>query len=244
MTLIEKDVAWTHVEVDPFDEPIPESYLALNPFGRVPTLVHDGFVLYETTAITRYIDEAFAGVPLQPADPRERARMNQIIAIADSYGYWPMVRQVFSHRVFRPAEAGLANEAMIAEGVGEIRDACSLRWTILLPAGHSLSGRYPVARRPASRRDDRLFRHGGRGPLRASVVMRSSRNGRAVFSTWPSLVKVIPACRHPELCREPPPRYLDGSMSGGLCYHAGSLKGGCHAELLRLHDGCGAQASS
>ncbi len=48
MTLIEKNVSWTHVEVDPFAETIPETYLALNPFGRVPTLVHDGFVLYET----------------------------------------------------------------------------------------------------------------------------------------------------------------------------------------------------
>ena len=117
MTLLEKNIGWTHVEVDPFDEPIPDTYLALNPFGRVPTFVHDGFVLYETTAITRYVDEAFAGIPLQPADPRERARMNQIIAVADSYGYWPMVRQVFSHRVFRPAEGGAGDEAMIAEGL-------------------------------------------------------------------------------------------------------------------------------
>ena len=43
--------------------------------------------------------------------------MNQIIAVADSYGYWPMVRQVFAQRVFRPASGGVANEAMIAEGV-------------------------------------------------------------------------------------------------------------------------------
>jgi glutathione S-transferase len=117
MALIEKKLGWTQVEVDPFADEIPDSYLALNPFGRVPTLVHDGFALYETTAITRYIDEAFAGTPLQPADPRERARMNQIIAIADSYGYWPMVRQVFSHRVFRPAEGGAGDEAVIAEGI-------------------------------------------------------------------------------------------------------------------------------
>ncbi|MCX7305664.1 MAG: glutathione S-transferase family protein [Hyphomicrobiales bacterium] len=117
MALVEKDIAWTHVEVDPFEQPIPDSYLALNPFGRVPTLVHDGFVLYETTAITRYIDEAFAGRSLQPAEPRELARMNQIIAVADSYGYWPMVRQVFVQRVFGPAGGGMANEAMIAEGV-------------------------------------------------------------------------------------------------------------------------------
>jgi glutathione S-transferase len=117
MALIEKKLVWTHVEIDPFADEVPESYLALNPFGRVPTLVHDGFVLYETTAITRYIDEAFAGIPLQPADPRERARMNQLIAIADSYGYWPMVRQVFSHRVFRPTQGRAGDEAVIAEGL-------------------------------------------------------------------------------------------------------------------------------
>jgi glutathione S-transferase len=117
MALAEKKVCWTHIEVDPFSDEIPESYLALNPFGRVPTLVHDGFVLYETTAITRYIDEAFVGIPLQPAAPIERARMNQMIAIADSYAYWPMVRQVFSHRVFRPAEGGGGDETVIAEGI-------------------------------------------------------------------------------------------------------------------------------
>src|SRR5690606_26779094 len=86
MTLVEKNVAWTHVEVDPFAKTIPDAYLALNPFGRVPTLVHDGFVLYETTAIARYVDEAFSGPQLQPEDARDRARMNQIVAVADSYG--------------------------------------------------------------------------------------------------------------------------------------------------------------
>jgi glutathione S-transferase len=117
MTLLEKDLAWKHVEVNPFADPVPPAYLSLNPFGRVPTLVHDGFVLYETTAITRYVDEAFRGRHLQPFDPRERARMNQIVAAADSYAYWPLVRQVFAQRVFAPAAGVAANEAMIAEGV-------------------------------------------------------------------------------------------------------------------------------
>ena len=117
MTLTEKNLAWTHVEVDPFAETIPDTYLALNPFGRVPTLVHDGFVLYETAAITRYVDEAFSGPSLQPAEPKERARMNQIVAVADSYGYWPMVRQVFSHRVFRTAAGRPVDEAEIAQGL-------------------------------------------------------------------------------------------------------------------------------
>jgi glutathione S-transferase len=139
MTLAEKGVAWTHVEVDPFAETVPESYLALNAFGRVPTLVHDGFVLYETTAITRYVDEAFAGLSLQPADPRERARMNQIIAIADSYGYWPLVRQVFSHRVFRPAQGSPGDEATIAEGLDRSRTVLTALEK-LVPGGPFLSG--------------------------------------------------------------------------------------------------------
>lgn len=117
MTLLEKGCAWTHVEVDPFAETVPESYLAINPFGRVPTLVHDGFVLYETTAISRYVDEAFVGPALQPALPQARARMNQIVAVADSYAYWPMVRQVFAQRVFAPAAGEGGDEAMIAEGM-------------------------------------------------------------------------------------------------------------------------------
>jgi glutathione S-transferase len=83
----------------------------------VPTLVHDGFVLYETSAITRYVDRAFPGPRLQPDDPRAAARMDQIIAVVDAYGYWPLVRQVFSHRVFRPASGQPADEPEVAKGL-------------------------------------------------------------------------------------------------------------------------------
>lgn len=116
LTLAEKGVAYDWVEVNPFAD-TPPSYLALHPFGRVPTLVHDGFVLYETGAITRYIDRTFAGPALQPAMPRALARMDQLIGIIDSYGYWPMVRQVFSHRVFRTAAGRPVDEGEITRGL-------------------------------------------------------------------------------------------------------------------------------
>jgi glutathione S-transferase len=110
LALAEKGVAYERTEVNPFDPNRPASYLELQPFNRVPTLVHDGFVLYETQAITRYIDRAFPGPALQPADPKALARMDQIVGVVDSYGYWPMVRQVFSHGYFRP-KRGLAGDA-------------------------------------------------------------------------------------------------------------------------------------
>lgn len=103
--------------MNPFAPTVPSAYLALHPFRRVPVLVHDDFVLYETGAITRYIDETFPGPRLQPATQRERARMTQIISIIDSYAYWPMVRQVFSHAVFRLRTGEPADAAEIRTGL-------------------------------------------------------------------------------------------------------------------------------
>ena len=85
LALAEKGVTYDRVDVNPFAPEVPASYLALHPFGRVPTLAHDGFTLYETSAITRYIDRAFAGPALQPGDPRALARMDPVIGIADAY---------------------------------------------------------------------------------------------------------------------------------------------------------------
>jgi glutathione S-transferase len=117
LTLAEKGVAYDEVEVNPFAPDLPPSHLELHPFGRVPALVHDGFVLYETGAITRYIDRAFPGPALQPADPRALARLDQIVAVVDSYAYWPLVRQVFSQRVFRPRLGQPGDDAEIARGL-------------------------------------------------------------------------------------------------------------------------------
>lgn len=50
-------------------------YLKLNPDGVVPTLIHDGEVICESTVIIEYLDEAFPDPPLKPADALGRARM-------------------------------------------------------------------------------------------------------------------------------------------------------------------------
>jgi glutathione S-transferase len=54
-----------------------ESYLLLNPNGRVPTLVDDDFVLYESNAILWYVSDKFGAGRLVPEDLRERARVGQ-----------------------------------------------------------------------------------------------------------------------------------------------------------------------
>lgn len=115
--LHEKGVDYAWVEVDPFADDVPAAYLALHPFCRVPTLVDGGFTLYETGAITRYLDEKFDGPVLQPTAPEARARVNQILSIVDSYVYWPLVRQVFSHGAFAARIGGPADRAEYDRGI-------------------------------------------------------------------------------------------------------------------------------
>ena len=115
--LHEKAVAYGWVEVNPFAGDLSPDYLALHPFARVPVLVHDDFTLFETGAITRYVDEAFAGPSLQPNSPAERARVSQIIAIVDNYAYWPLVRQVFSHGVMAPRMGRPAEQTEYRQGL-------------------------------------------------------------------------------------------------------------------------------
>jgi glutathione S-transferase len=117
LALAEKGVVYDRVEVNPFDPDMPASYRAIHPFGRVPTLIHDGFVLYETAAITRYVDRAFRGPALQPAEAKALARMDQIIGAVDSYGYWPLVRQIFSHGFFRPKRGLPGDPEEVARGL-------------------------------------------------------------------------------------------------------------------------------
>jgi glutathione S-transferase len=117
LALKEKGTDFRWIEINPFAPEVGEDYLALHPFKRVPALVHDNFQVYETGAITRYIDEAFAGPRLQPTVPRHRARCNQIVSIVDSYVYWPLVRQVFSHRVFRPRLGHASDAAEVQKGL-------------------------------------------------------------------------------------------------------------------------------
>jgi len=117
LALLEKGVSFQVEEVDPFAADLPASFLQLNPFGRVPVLTHGDFHIYETAAIERYIDAAFDGPALSPVNPKALGQMTQVVSIIDSYGYWPMVRQVFAHRVFHKLAGEPVDEQEIQEGI-------------------------------------------------------------------------------------------------------------------------------
>jgi glutathione S-transferase len=122
LALEEKPIMYSLCEVEIFGSGgVPPEYLARHPFGRIPAFEHDGFRLYETSAITRYVDEAFPGVQLQPHEPQARARMNQVVGLLDAYAYKPMIWGVFVERIAVPRTGGTANEAKIAEAMLAVR---------------------------------------------------------------------------------------------------------------------------
>jgi glutathione S-transferase/GST-like protein len=76
LALLEKGVPFIEHELQGRQfEHLQPAYLKVNPRGQVPALVHDGRVYTEGMTINEYIDEAFDGPPLRPADPVERWRM-------------------------------------------------------------------------------------------------------------------------------------------------------------------------
>jgi len=98
-------------------EPRTEEHLARHPFGKVPVLDHDGMRLLETSAIVRYLNDILPGPSLVPATPKDRARMDMVVGLADSYGYGALLGGVAAYHLF-PDFVGGKNEAMRQAGIG------------------------------------------------------------------------------------------------------------------------------
>jgi glutathione S-transferase len=119
--LEEKSALYRLAPVAPGAFQSPE-HLARHPFGRVPVLEHDGFVLYETQAILRYLDRVKPSPALTPADPKRIARMDQVMNINDWYLFPGVGNVIVFHRVVGPRVMGLTpDEAAIAAAMPKAR---------------------------------------------------------------------------------------------------------------------------
>jgi glutathione S-transferase len=95
--------------------------LAINPFGKMPALRCGDLALYETSAILRYLDEAFAGPALMPSAPAERAKAEQWISALNCYGYPALVRDYVLQYIFPSGPDGKPNRAVIEAALPQIR---------------------------------------------------------------------------------------------------------------------------
>jgi glutathione S-transferase len=118
LVLTHKEVPYTFDDLEP-DMGSPK-HLALHPFDRVPILQHGEFVLYETSAIVAYLEELFPRPALQPAQPRDRALMNQWISSVNSYYYPYMIYHVGHERNVFPRLGIPSDEKVVAHALPKI----------------------------------------------------------------------------------------------------------------------------
>jgi glutathione S-transferase len=80
VVLAEKNLPYDIVPIDlrAKEQKTPE-YLKLNPYGKVPVLVDDSTVLYESCIVNEYLNEKYPNPPLMPADPGKRAKARILI---------------------------------------------------------------------------------------------------------------------------------------------------------------------
>ena len=167
MTLNETNTPFDFVLVDfAKEEHKQPPHLGRQPFGQVPALDDDGFEMYESRAMARYIDGK-AGSPLTPKDPHEKAIMEQWISIETSnfaghamkFIYQYVFKREQSPEVLNAAGAGLdlayatmaktlASQPFLAGATFSIADLCFMpyvEYLALSPAAAKLSEHPPVA---------------------------------------------------------------------------------------------------
>lgn len=88
LALEHKGIAYTPKRLSfDADETRKPEFLAINPRGRVPTIVDDGFALYESNAICEYLEEQYPQKPLLPKDAKGRALVRRLVGEADDSLY-------------------------------------------------------------------------------------------------------------------------------------------------------------
>ena len=114
------------LQVDGHDTPAAldsDAHRRWHPFGKIPALQHGAIRLYETSAIGRYLDLAFAGPALVPAEPLAAARMEQWISSVNSYFHGPCISQLVGQYVFPRGPGGEPDRAVIDAAETPVRRA-------------------------------------------------------------------------------------------------------------------------
>jgi glutathione S-transferase len=143
MALIEKSIPFDAVVVDMAARKhrSPE-YLAVNPYGRVPALEEDAFVLYESTAILNYLEATHPAPALVPGDARGRAWVDMHMKLCDLQ----MTRQtgtiIFPKRFLPKARW---DEAAMAQARTEIQKHLETVERQLGASEYLVAGRFTLA---------------------------------------------------------------------------------------------------
>jgi glutathione S-transferase len=166
MTCEEKGIGYERLDAAPHSAEI----LAYNPTGKIPGFRHGDLVLWESGAISRYLDETFDGTSLQPEDPVARARMNLWIGMVGDSIAQTVIRDIVLPRfgIIEKDEASIKQAAEKLENLLQIADetlqkssylagdqlsladlflAPKVFWLDKTPEGQAALPKYPALRR-------------------------------------------------------------------------------------------------
>lgn len=117
MAFHEKGISYTLDQHPPHSDAIN----AIHPFGKMPAFRSGELKLFETSAIMRYVDEAFPGPPLMPESPADRARAEQWISATNSYFYDAMALRYVMQYIFPKGADGKPDRATIDRALADMK---------------------------------------------------------------------------------------------------------------------------
>jgi glutathione S-transferase len=166
-------------------------YLTRQPFAKVPAFEHDGFALFETAAIERYVDESFPGPKLQPEDTRQRARMAQIVSVIDAYAYAALIGKCVWQRMVMPMIGQATDEGVITEAMPKIECSVTALENLADATGPYLCGSSPSL---ADLHVAPVMAYFSGTPEGQSLLAKSPKLSRwwQVMSARPSMAKTQP----------------------------------------------------
>ncbi len=197
------------------------AYLAINPNGVVPTLVHDGAVVTDSTVIMEYVEEVFPdGRSFVPKDPVERARMRSLMRFIDEVPA-AAIRVPSYNLAFLPHFQSMSEAEFLA-----LADSKPLRREFLLKMGRTGFAKAEMdealgrLRRTVERMDAEIVRSGGPFLLGEELSL-------ADISVMPSIVRMADIRLEP-MWQERPSigRWLDAIRADTAfrpTYYPGSL---------------------
>ncbi|KAJ6535298.1 glutathione S-transferase [Mycena vulgaris] len=133
MVLAEKQIPFELIVVNTAkkEHKAPE-YLVIQPFGQVPMIDDNGFLLYESRAICRYLAEKYAGqgIALLPTTLEGKALFEQAASI-EFATFFPKILNVSMEGLYKKRIGQPVDEAVLAQAVSEISEKLDVYEVIL-----------------------------------------------------------------------------------------------------------------
>jgi glutathione S-transferase len=141
IALAEKGVSYRHSETMPHTPDVD----AIHPFGKIPVMRHGEVELCESRAICSYIDNAFGGPKLAPADPFAAAQVEQWVSIVNTHIDPLWVRQYLRAHFFPKTPDGSPERDTIDAALPKMEQQFATMERAVAKTGHLVGGTFTLA---------------------------------------------------------------------------------------------------